>query len=304
MALISSNFADILDVRFQRIWDERFTQIPDRVADFYAMKTEKQQVARFSTVGTLGDVPDFTGTVTYDEIYQGYDSSVTPLEFASGLQIERRLFDDDQFNIIEQKPKALAGAVYRLRQTHAARSFVNSFSVDSKFSSNTEGVALCSASHTTTAAGVSTSSGFNNLSTSSLSAVSLSAARIKMVNFRGDRAERIAITPSTILLPPDLYETDYEIVGSQGKVDSANNNANVHYGQYKIEEWNYLTDTNDWWLMDNSLMKDFGLVWIDKTKGEFGFVEDFDSLVGKWRAYARWGMGWIDWRWVLGSSVS
>ena len=304
MALISANFADILDIRFQKIWDERFNQIPDRVGDFYSMKSEKQQTAKFSTVGTLGDVPDFTGSVTYDEIYQGYDSSITPLEFASGLQIERRLFDDDQFNIIEQKPKALAGSVYRLRQTHAARSFVNAFSVDTKFSVNSEGVALCSNSHTTTATGVSTSSGFDNLRTASLSAVALSAARIDMVNFRGDRAERIAISPDTILIPPDLYETAYEIVGSMGKVDSANNNANVHYGQYKIEEWNYLTDVNDWFLMDSSMMKDFGLVWIDKVKGEFGFVEDFDSLVGKWRVYTRWGMGWIDWRWVLGSNVS
>lgn len=303
MALLSTNFADVLDVRFQKIFDERFSQLPDRLADFYGMKTEKQQTARFSSVGTMGDVPQFTGVITYDEIYQGYDTTITPLEFASGLQIERRLFDDDQFNIIDSKPKALAGALFRLRQTHAARAFVNSFSVDNLFSINTEGVALCSNSHTTTASGVSTSSGFDNLRTGSLSAVNLSAARIDMVNFRGDRAERISIAPDTILIPPDLYETAYEIIGSQGKVDSANNNANVHYGQYKIEEWNYLTDTNDWWLIDSTMMKDF-LVWIDKVKGEFGFVEDFDTLIGKWRAYARWGSGWLDWRWVLGSQVS
>lgn len=303
MALLSTNFADVLDVRFQKIFDERFTQLPDRLYDFYGMKTEKQQTARFSSVGTMGDVPQFTGVITYDEVYQGYDTSVTPLEFASGLQIERRLFDDDQFNVIDAKPKALSGALFRLRQTHGARAFVNSFSVDNFFSINSEAVALCSNSHTTAASGVSTASGFDNLRTGSLNAVNLSASRIDMVNFRGDRAERISISPDTILIPPDLYETAYEIVGSMGKVDSANNNANVHYGQYKVEEWNYLSDTNDWWLIDSSMMKDY-LVWIDKVKGEFGFVEDFDTLIGKWRAYARWGSGWLDWRWVLGASVS
>lgn len=303
MALIGTNFADVLDIRFQKIFDERFTQLPDRLADFYGMKTEKQQVARFSSVGTMGDVPLFTGTITYDEIYQGYDTSITPLEFASGLQIERRLFDDDQFNIIDQKPKALAGALFRLRQTHAARAFVNAFSVDTYFSTNTENVALGSNSHTTTAANVSTASGFDNLRTASLSAVALAAARIDFVNFRGDRGERISVTPDMLLIPPDLYETAYEIVGSEGKVDSANNNANVHYGQYRVEEWNYLTDTNDWFLIDSSAMKDY-LVWIDKVKGEFGFVEDFDTLLGKWRAYARWGSGWLDWRWILANNVS
>jgi len=303
MALLSSNFADVLDIRFQKIWAERFSQLPDMVDKFYDMRPGKLQTERFSTVGTMGDVPQFSGVVTYDDVYQGYDTSLTPLEFASGLQIERRLFDDEQFGIIDQKPKALAGSLYRLRQTHAARQFNNAFSVDSFFYTNSEGVALCSSSHTTTS-GASTASGFANRRTASLSAVGLASARIDMVQFRGDRAERISVKPDTILVPPDLYEIAYEIVGSQGKVDTANNNANVHYGQYEVIEWNYLTDTNNWFLIDSAMMKDFGLVWIDRVKGEFGFVEDFDTLQGKWRAYARWGNAWVDWRWLLGSEVS
>ena len=303
MALLSTNFADVLDIRFQKIWDERFTQLPDMVDKFYDMRPGKLQTERFGTVGTMGDVPQFSGVVSYDDVFQGYDTSLTPLEFASGLQIERRLFDDEQFGIIDQKPKALAGSIYRLRQQHAARQFNNAFSIDTFFYSNTEGVALCSSSHTTTS-GASTTSGFANRRTASLSAVGLASARIDMVQFRGDRAERISIKPDTLLVPPDLYETAYEIVGSQGKVDSANNNANVHYGQYEVIEWNYLTDTNNWFLIDSAMMKDFGLIWIDRVKGEFGFVEDFDTLQGKWRAYTRWGNAWVDWRFILGSEVS
>lgn len=303
MALLSTNFADILDVRFQKIWDERFSQLPDMVSRFYDMRPGKLQTERFSTVGTMGDVPQFSGVITYDDVFQGYDTSLTPLEFASGLQIERRLFDDEQFGIIDQKPKALAGALYRLRQTHAARQFINAFSVDTLFYSNTEAVALCSNSHTTTS-GASTSTGFDNLRTAAISATAVASNRIDMVNFRGDRGERISVMPNAILIPPDSYETAFEIVGSQGKVGTADNNANVHYGQYEIIEWNYLTDANDWYMLDTAMMKDFGLVWIDRVKGEFGFVEDFDTLQGKWRAYSRWGNAWIDWRFILGNQVA
>ncbi len=302
MALISSNFADILDPRFKRIWDERFTQLPDMVGTFYDVITGSLPTERFSTVGTLGDMPLFAGTVTYDDVAQGYDTGVTPLEFAEGIQIERKLLDDDQFSIIDNKPKALAGALYRRRQTDAARIFNNAFSVDNFFYNNTENVSMCSNSHTTTS-GASTSTGFDNLVTTSLSAVSLAAARISMVQFRGDRGERISVKPNGILIPPDLYEIAYEIVNSQGKVDVANNNANVHNGAYEVTEWNYLTDSNNWFLMDKSMMKDFGLKWVDRNKGEFGFIEDFDTLVGKWRAYSRWGNCWVDWRWVLGALV-
>ncbi len=306
MTMISTNFADVLDVRFRRIWDERFAQLPDKLATFYQMDPGSKpgrQSERYSTVGTLGDTPQFTGTVNYGDVFQGYDTTLTPLEFAQGIQIERRLFDDDQFQIIDQKPKALAGSLYRLRQTHGARQFNNAFSVDTFFYSNTEAVALCSNSHTTTS-GASTTTGFDNLDVTALSATALAAVRVKMVNFRGDQAERINVMPDLLLVPPDLYDVAYEIVGSQGKPGVATNDANVHYGQYRVEEWNYLTDVNNWWVMDSAMLKDFGLMWLDRIKGEFAFVEDFDTLTGKWRAYARWGNAHVDWRFCNGSNVS
>ena len=272
------------------------------ISDFYDVQTGKLSVERYSTIGTTGDMPLFGGTITYDDVSAGYDTLITPLEFGQGIQIERKLFDDEQFGIIDQKPKALAGSLYRRRQTDAARPFNNAFSVDSFFSTNSEGVAMCSNSHTTTS-GASTSTGFDNLVTTSLSAVSLAAARIQMVQYRGDRAEIISVNPSQILIPPDLYEIAHEITESSGKVDSANNNVNVHKGQYTVKEWNYLTDANNWFLMDSGMMKDFGLIWVERVKGEFGFIEDFDTLLGKWRAYARYGNGWVDWRFCLGANV-
>ena len=68
----------------------------------------------------------------------------------------------------------------------------NAFSIDTLFYNNSEGVALCSNSHITTS-GASTSTGFDNLGTASLTATAVAAARISMVDFRGDRAERIGI---------------------------------------------------------------------------------------------------------------
>ena len=302
MALLSSNFASALDPRFQRIWDERFTDVPDEISSLYSVQTGKLNTERFSTIGTTGEMPLFGGTITYDDVSAGYDTLITALEFGQGIQIERKLFDDEQFGIIDQKPKALAGSLFRRRQTDAARPFNNAMSVDTFFYTNSEGVSLCSNSHTTTS-GASTAVGFDNLVTTSLSAVSLAAARIQMVQYRGDRGEIISVNPDLLMFPPDLYEVAFEITNSMGKIDTANNNVNVHKGQYKTKEWNYLTDSNNWFLIDSAMMKDFGLIWVERVKGEFGFIEDFDTLLGKWRAYARYGNGHIDWRWITGASV-
>jgi len=67
--------------------------------------------------------------------------------------------------------------------------------------------------------------------------------------------------------------------------------------------WEYLLDTNDWFMMDSSMMKD-ALKFVDRVKAEFGMAEEFDSFIGKWRLYARYSLGWNDWRFILGSQVS
>jgi len=66
MALLSENFADLLDVRFRRIWDERFTKVPDKLGTFYEMdpgSKPMRQTERYSTVGTLSDPVQFSPPV-------------------------------------------------------------------------------------------------------------------------------------------------------------------------------------------------------------------------------------------------
>lgn len=303
----STNFSDLLDPRFKKVFNDRYDQLPDRIGDFYDMVSGSdaptKDTYRLTQVGTFGDVPEFTGSIAYDDVNQGYDSTITPKEYGSGFQIDRKLFDDDLYGIMDGKPKGLATALQRTRQKHGASVFNNAFSIDNTWLNHTEGVSLCNDAHLTTAPGVSTSTGFDNRITAALSAVSVAAARIQMRGFRGDRGERLSIMPDKIIIPINLYQTLYEIIESEGQPDTANNNKNVHKGGYTGVDWEYILDTNDWWMVDSSMMKD-SLKWVDRVKAEFGMVEDFDTLVGKWRLYARYGLGWNDWRFILGSQVS
>ncbi len=300
---VSSSFGDLLDPRFQKIFYETYPQLDSMIGQFYnVVPTNGRSDMRFSQVGTLPDWTQFSGTVGYADSTQGYDTVLTPLEFASGIQIERALFDDDQYSIMDQRPRALATSAARTREKHAARLFNNAFSVDTFFYVNSEGVALCSNSHTTTS-GASTSSGFDNYGTAALSATAVSAARIAMRNFRGDQAERINVVPDEIVIPPDLYEEAFEIVESMGKVDTDVNNRNVHQGVYSVKEWNYLTDANNWFLSDSRMRKQ-SVFWTDRVAIEFAMAEDLDTIIAKWRGYMRYAAGHSEWRWVHGFEVS
>jgi len=301
--MTSGQFGDLLDPRFQKIFFDNLKEPNDMIPVIFTdVGTNGRNNMMWSGVGQLPDWDEFTGNVTYASMSQGYDVTLTPVEFAKGIQIERKLYDDDQYHVMDQKPKGLASSARRLRQKHAHRIFNNAFSVDSYFYAHSEGVALCSNSHTTTS-GASTASGFDNLMTASLTATALAAARIQMVGFRGDQGERLDLKPDELWIPPDLYEVAFEIVNSMGKVDTANNNRNVHHGVYTIHECVYFTDTNNWFVCNGQARKE-NVFWSDRVPIEFAMVEDFDTLIAKWRGYGRWGNAYIDWRWILGSQVS
>ncbi|MCH8914188.1 MAG: Mu-like prophage major head subunit gpT family protein [Planctomycetes bacterium] len=300
----STGFGDLLDPRFQRIFHEQYEQLPDMLPMLYTMPPPNGRAdMRWSQSGAFQDWGQFNSSVSYQSSAQGYDTIATPLEFASGFQVERKLVDDEQYNIIEQWPAGLATAAQRTRQVHGARPLNNAFSVDTFFYVNSEAVAMCSDSHTTTNPNTSTASGFDNLVTTALSATSLTAARIQMVGFLDDAGNRMMLSPDELWLPPNLFDVAYEIVASMGKVDTADNNRNVHEGAYTIHEWNYMTDTNNWIMGDSALRKQM-MFWIDRVAPEFAFAEDLDTITGKWRGYGRWGNAHTDWRWSLGAQVS
>ena len=303
MVHISGSFADLLDPRFQDIFFNQYNQLESMIPELYTMvPSNGRNDMRFSQVGTLPDWSVFTGTVTYADSSQGFDTVLTPLEFASGVQVERKLFDDDQYGIMDQRPASLATSAHRTREEDGASMLNGAFSIDQTFYVKSEGVALCSNSHTTNS-GASTSTGFDNLSTAALTATAVAAARIKMRDFRGDQAEKISISPDELWIPIDLFEEAFEIVESLGKVDTANNNRNVHQGVYTIKEWNYLSDTNNWFMTDSVMRKQM-VKWTDRIALEFAMAEDLDTLIAKWRGYMRYALGECDWRWIDGAQVS
>ena len=299
----SENFGDLLDPRFQKIFHETLKPLPDMIGTIYTMvPTNGRNNMTWSEVGSLTDWDQFTGTVAYTSLSQGYDVTMTPVEFTKGVQVTRKLYDDDQYHIMDQKPKSMAESLHRTTQKHGARLFMNAFSVDSLFYAHSENVALCSNSHTTTS-GASTASGFDNLTTSALTATAVFSLRNQMLGFVDDVGNKFEVMPDELWFPPELSEQAFEIIKSPGKVDTAYNNRNFHEGRYTPYEWRYLTDTNNWFMCDGGLRKQF-CFWQDRVAAEFAHIEDFDTLVAKWRGYKRHGMTYVNWRFIAGGQVA
>jgi hypothetical protein len=293
----------VLDPRFREIVFQAFEEEPDRIGEFYSQVTPTQETERWSEIANIGDVPEFTGQLEYEAPEQGFESTATQREYAKAMQIQRRLWELEQFGVIEKFFSNLGRSSRRTQQKQAARLFNNAFSLDEFFGTSGEGVPLVSSSHTTTVDGVSTATGFDNKTTSALSPTSLAAAYIKFRKFRDLSGEQLDLRPTHLLVPVDLRFRAEEILQTVNGLDSAEGNINVLRDKVQLKDWFRLTDNNNWFLYNEPLLKE-NTFWLAKVKPEFARMEAFDQIVAKYRVYFMHTVGRRDWRQILGAEVS
>lgn len=295
---ISENWPDLLEPGLRRVMaDEFFMLEQESMAPIlFNMQESEKAVEHDLEIGDVADFTIFQGTVAYDDTGEGYKTDYTHNEFTRGLKVERKLVDDDLYSVINRRPEMLALAAYRKRESDAASVFNNSFNTGV---TGGDSLPLCSTAHTSKNGG----SNQSNQGTTALSPTEVDTARIKMVKFQTNRNNPTNINPDMLIVPVDLESYAFEIINSKGKVDTAQNNANFHYGRYKLVVWpNWLTSTTKWWLVDSRMMKKY-LNWFDRIPLQFFKDSDFETLVAKYAGYMRYSFGWSEWRWVYGENA-
>jgi len=242
--------------------------------------------------------------VEYDEPDKGYLKTFTHVQFAKGIQVERRLVDDNLTQIAFDRVDGLGDSAYRKREKGAASVFNNAFTSttnDDGFSTlGPDAVVLCSASHPRSAEDSTTTS---NTGTTALSKASVGTTRIAMQKFTDSEGDIMDVMPDLILVPPELEDTALEITRSTLDPTSANNAINPQAGRFRHLVWHYLTDTNNWFMAEASRMQKY-LIWYNRIALEFGREEDFDTFIAKYRAYMRYSYGWTHWQFIYGHAVT
>lgn len=309
--LTSSQFMRLLDDRLRKVYVDSFQELPSMVDKLFGVIKSDKAWEEFYGVGAVPDIPAFNGLLEYLSVAPQYYTRIEPKEFAGGIQIERKLLDDDRYDVIKTRQNGLVNSLYRVKEKYGAQAFAYAFSSALTFATSEEGTALCSSSHTTKS-GASTTSGFSNAGSTALSKTAIGATRILMKRFRNEVGQRIVIEPDTIIVPDSLYDTACEAVGrnetgasSALDPDSANGKINPQYNRWKIIPYPRLDDydTNNWFMVDSKQMKEY-LLWINRVDPDVTTEKDFDSMMFKQAVYARFGYGFTDWRFIYGMAVS
>jgi phage major head subunit gpT-like protein len=293
---LAANWPDLLEKDFRKIFQEQYQLLPMMVPDLFNIQKSDAAFEKTSAVGQVPDFVEFTGKVAEVSPTQGYDKTFTFTEYAAKIEIQRKLAADDQYRVMSRYPKNLSVSASRSREKLGAQLYDLAFTFEP---SDGDGAELCASDHGSNVTGVATQS---NEGTLALNATNVETTRINMHAFRNDIGELISVMPDTIIVPRALEQTGWEIINTKGKVDTANNNANFHQGKYKLVVWDRLSDTNNWFMSDYSMQKEFQLWW-NREPVQFFQDKDSNTMTAIYLGYYRVGTGWDDWRYLFGHLV-
>lgn len=308
---VSSHWAELLSPALSDAFYIGYADRPASVIpSLFGVRNSSRADEQALGVGVLSgknwqfDGANGNGRVNYDDQNKGYKTTFTHTQFARGFYVERKLVDDNLTDIALDKATSLGDAAFKKRELSGASVFNNAFTSttnDDGFSTlGADGVVLCSASHPLSADDATT---WSNAGSSALSKANVSSTRVSMIRYTDDRGEIMNVMPDLLLVPPDLEDTALEITKSFLDPTSANNAVNPQAGRFRLVVWHYLTDTNNWFLIDSSRMKQ-ALRWYERAPLEFGREEDFDTFTAKFRAYMRYSYGSVDASWIYGHAVA
>lgn len=272
-----------------------FKEIPAEKKMLFDVQKSDKLTETYIEIGDIGSMEEFSGSVPYDNVAQGYEKTITAKEMAKGIKIERKFFRTDQIDVVKSLPKMLGLAARRRIAQDVFYMYNNAFNTSV---TAPDGYALCYSAHTSNNGG----SNQGNAGSTAFSAVAVSATRLLMKAFLTNTDQRTQVIPDLLIVGSDNEEAAYELTASSGKVDTANNNKNFHQGKWKVLVSDWLENSGDWFMVDSDLLKQFA-VWNDVDTTSFAQSEDFDGLAAKYRVYQYYGFGPRDWRFVYGHNV-
>lgn len=299
---------DIVDDE-EKLWNRIFdTRNSKHFGEAYSYETDMDDMV---PVGEAGDYPS-TG---YQE---GYQKLVTNMTFKQSFEITMEAIEDGVLTDLKRKADKMTRGYHRSVARLKAAMIGNALQGNANFVLNgfkfpthcMDGQCVFSTAHPPKVTGANQS----NLFSDAFSAQALFKAKLRMQSVKDDDSNTLHLHPNIILIPsynPALVEAVLTTVGTPKVVGSGNNDINVNYGDWEVLISDYLNDyvnqsaTNPPWIL-------FDEVYNKENNGNV-FQKRTDLVVRSelaandnnvWKARARHGVGFVDFRQMLAGGVT
>lgn len=298
MAINSASFAKALWPGINKWYGRSYDEWPVEYTDLFDVEGSSR--AYEEDVGTTGfglaTIKPEGSAISYDEESQAYVTRYRHVVYALGFIVTREIYDDDLYDIVgKRRAEALAFSMRQTKETIGANVYNRAF--NSSYVGG-DGKEMIATDHPNYSGGTAS----NELTTAAdISESALEQACIDIMKFTNDRGLRISVRPDCLITSVDQIFEVRRILGSEGRVETADNDLNAlkSMGKFtKVKYNHYLTDADAWFIRTN--VKN-GPKCFNRRGMEFGIDNDFDTENAKYKASERYSFGWTDWRAMYGS---
>ena len=265
----------------------------------------------FVPVGEGGEYPR-TG------FESGYDRIIENMTFKQSFSVTQELVEDAQLGEMKRRARKLITAYGRTREKFGRALYAGgiygttvSFGGKSFACNSADGLALFHKEHVNKVNGKKQC----NLYKGSFTASLLGKIETEMQQLTGDNGELLAVAPDTILIPNDaaLKDAVFSAIGADKEPTSANNAYNHQFGRWNVIIDPYLTQAlaamgktdKPFILLDSKFLETGdGAIFQERKKLEVKSVVDQNNDNNSWRGRARFGAGFVDWRFAAAGNIS
>ena len=257
----------------------------------------------FSGLGSMPLKPEGE-SVTYEDAIQGGSIRYLHDTWALGVRTSFELYEDDQYKLIQQVPKALARSAQFRKETTAW----NVFNLGFTTVTTTDGVSLFNNQHPLLGGTEATNIGpgltnvigaagtYPNRPATDVD-ISFTAIQLMVNHFErliDAQGLPIAIRPKYLVIPPELKWIAREVLGSPYKPYTSDNEINALLKedlQYFISH--YLTSQSAWFAISEK--SSHTLKWFTRRELDEDYADDFDTRSIKQIAFMRNSAGATVW---------
>lgn len=263
----------------------------------------------FSGLGPMRVKPEGE-SVTYTDAIQGGTKRYIHTAFALGVRTSWELYEDDQYNLIRQVPKALARSAHFTREQNAW----NVFNLGFTTVLTSDGVSLFNNQHPLLggAAATAIGPGLSGVVTAAgtfpnrpeidtdLSFTAIQAACDQFERLIDSQGLPVMLKPKYLIIPPELKWLARELLGSAHRPTDAENAINALLAEdLQFFKPHYLTSHSAWFLMcDKQYHR---VTHFDRKALDEDYSDDFDTRSIKQIAFYRDSNGASSWWGTWGS---
>jgi hypothetical protein len=299
MAVSRAQLLKELEPGLHALFGLEYKQYGQEHAEIYEMANSDRSFEEETKLSGFQSAPVKTegASIAYDNAQEVWTARYNHETIAMGFSITEEAVEDNLYDSLSARyTKALARAMAYTKEVKAVTPLNNGYSAYT----TGDGQALFSTAHPLVSGGTNANTPTTQVD---LNETSLEAAIIAIAAWTDERGLLIAARPTKLVLPPALMFVAKRLLGTEGRVETADNDINAIKalgsvpGGYSINH--YLTDSNQWTLRTDcpNSMKMFKRVALST-----GMDGDFDTGNVRYKARERYSFGVSDPLGVYGSS--